>query len=121
MMEGVSLSVVRDKPAYRSDVFYPWEKLRHFPLSFDTYTWEAAAKLPSITLEPGKRFEQRLSLEDAYRFDQPGNYAVTFSTVVSILVGDKETSNASPVNSRRLLVLPSLHRRQRCSSRLVLW
>ena len=90
MMEGVSLSVVRDKPAYRSDFFYPWEKLRHFPLSFDTYTWEAAAKLPSISLEPGKRFEQRLSLEDAYRFDQPGNYAVTFSTVVSILVGDED-------------------------------
>jgi len=29
MIEGVSLSVVRDKPAYRSDFFYPWEKLRH--------------------------------------------------------------------------------------------
>jgi hypothetical protein len=90
MMEGVSLSVVRDKPAYRSDFFYPWEKLRQFPLSPDTYTWDVAAKLPSITVEPGKRFEQRLTLNDAYEFEQPGNYAVTFSTVVSVPVGDQD-------------------------------
>jgi len=29
MMEGISLSVSREKPAYRSDFFYPWEKLSH--------------------------------------------------------------------------------------------
>jgi hypothetical protein len=90
MMEGVSVSVVRDEPTYRSDFFYPWEKLSQFPLSPDTYTWGVAPKLPSITLEPGKRFEQRLSLEDAYRFEQPGNYKVTFSTAVSILVGEQD-------------------------------
>lgn len=89
MMEGISLSVRREKPAYSSDFFYPWEKLSQFPLSPDTYTWEVAAKLPSITLEPGKRFEQRLLLEDAYHFEQAGNYKVTFSTAVSILVGDQ--------------------------------
>jgi len=89
MMEGISLSLSREKPAYRSDFFYPWEKLSQFPLSPDTYTWEVAAKLPSITLEPGKRFEQRLLLEDAYHFDQAGDYKVTFSTAVSILVGDQ--------------------------------
>jgi hypothetical protein len=89
MMEGVSLSVSRDKPAYRSDFFYPWEKLSQFPLSPDTYTWDVAAKLPSITLGPGKRFQQRLSLEDAYHFEQAGNYEVTFSTAVSVLVGDQ--------------------------------
>ena len=87
MREGISISVKRDFPAYRSDFFYPWEKLRQFPLSPDTYTWEFAAKIPSITLEPGKRFEQRLALEDAYQFKQPGSYSVTFSTAISILVG----------------------------------
>jgi hypothetical protein len=90
MMEGVSISVVRDKPAYRSDLFYPWQKLSQFPLSPDTYAWDIATQLPSVTLGPGKRFEQKLSLEDAYKFDKEGNYEVTFSTVVSILVGDKD-------------------------------
>lgn len=90
MMEGVSLRVVRDKPAYRSDFFYPWEKLSQFPLSPGTYTWDVARKLPSITLGSTERFDQRLSVEDAYRFEQPGNYEVTFSTVVSVLVGDQD-------------------------------
>jgi|ERR1700722_3850048 hypothetical protein len=89
MMEGVSVSVVRDKPSYRSDFFYPWQKLNQFPLSPDIYAWDVATKLPSINLGPGKRFEQKLSLEDSYKFDQVGNYEVTFSTVVSILVGDE--------------------------------
>jgi hypothetical protein len=89
MMEGVSLRIVREKPASRSDLFYPWEKLSQFAMSPYTYTWELATKLPSVTLEPGQRFEQRLSVEDAYRFEQPGDYEVTFSTVVSILVGDR--------------------------------
>jgi len=89
MMEGISIEVMRDDPAYRADFFYPWEKLKQFPLSPDTYTWEVSAALPSINLEPGKRFQQRLSLEDAYQFDKPGNYTVTFSTVLSVLVGDK--------------------------------
>jgi hypothetical protein len=90
MMEGVSVSVVRDTPAYRSDFFYPWQKLKQFPLSPDTYGWDVATQLPSISLQPGKRFEQKLSLGDAYKFDQSGNYQVSFSTVVSILVGDED-------------------------------
>jgi hypothetical protein len=89
MMEGVSISVARDEPAYRADFFYPWQKLKQFPLSPDTYAWDIAAKLPSVSLGPGKRFEQKLLLEDAYKFDKLGNYEVTFSTVVSILVGDE--------------------------------
>lgn len=89
MMEGISIEVVRDDPAYRADFFYPWEKLKQFPLSPDTYTWEVSTELPSVILEPGKRFQQRLALEDAYQFDQPGNYTVAFSTVVSVLVGDE--------------------------------
>jgi hypothetical protein len=61
-----------------------------FPLSPVTYAWDIATQLPSVTLGPGKRFEQKLSLEDAYKFDKAGNYEVTFSTAVSILVGDKD-------------------------------
>lgn len=99
MMEGVSLRVVRDKPAYRSDLFYPWEKLSQFTVFPDTYTWDVSAKLPSITLAPRKRFEQRLSVENAYQFEQPGEYEVTFSTVVSVLVGDRSGpfAEVSPV------------------------
>jgi hypothetical protein len=90
MVEGVSISVVRDQPAYHSDFFYPWQKLRQFSLSPDTYGWDIAPQLPSVTLGPGKRFEQKLWLEDAYKFDKAGNYEVTFSTMVSVLVGDKD-------------------------------
>jgi hypothetical protein len=90
MMEGISIGVKRNWPAYRADFFYPWEKLSQFPVSPDTYTWEVAAEIPSITVEPGKRFEQRLALEDAYQFEEPGNYTITFSTTISVLVGDEQ-------------------------------
>jgi hypothetical protein len=90
MMEGVSINVIPDEPASQSSFFYPWEKLKQYPITADTYTWKAATELPSITLEPGKRFQQRLALEDAYRFEQPGNYSVTFSTSVSVLVGTQD-------------------------------
>jgi len=88
MMEGIYISVTRDPPQFRSDFFYPWEKLAQFSLSPDTYTWDVASKLASVTLDPGKRFEQRLTLADAYQFEEPGNYRITFSTAVSVLVGD---------------------------------
>jgi len=90
MMDGVSINVIRDEPAFQSSFFYPWENLKQFSTSADTYTWKAAAGLPSITLEPGKTFQQRLALEDAYRFEQPGNYSVRFSTEVSVLVGTED-------------------------------
>jgi hypothetical protein len=95
MMEGVSISVKRDSPAYRADFFYPWEKLSQFPLSPETYTWDFATKIPSIKVEPGQRFEQRFALEDAYHFDEPGKYTVTFSTAISVLVGDEQGPYAS--------------------------
>ena len=90
MMEGISISIKRDAPAYRADFFYPWEKLKQFALSPDTYTWDVATELPSITVEPGEQFQQRLALEDAYQFEEPGNYSVTFSTVVTVLVGNDD-------------------------------
>ena len=89
MMEGISIWVKRESPAYYAAFFYPWEKLTQSTVAPDTFTWDFAEKIPSITLDPGQSFRQRLSLEDAYQFDQPGTYTVTFSTVLSVLVGDR--------------------------------
>lgn len=89
-MEGVSVRVKRSEPAYRADLFYPWEKLSSSPTNPDSYTWSVASRVPSIVLKSGEHFEQRFTLEEAYRFDQPGNYEVEFSTVLSLLVGEKD-------------------------------
>lgn len=88
IMQGIFVRVVRQQPASRSDLFYPWEKLSHSGVMFDTYSWDVAAKIPSIVLAPGEHFDQPLLLQDAYSFDQPGHYEVTFSTVLSVLVGE---------------------------------
>jgi len=89
MGEGVSLKVLRDNPGFRSDFFYPWEKLSNSPFSADTYTWKVATVIPSIVLKPGEHFEQQFLLAEAYSFDQPGEYEVTFATVLPVLVGDE--------------------------------
>jgi len=89
MMEGISLSVQRDDPAYHSDFFYPSEKLAQSSIMPDVYSWAATKVVPTVTLLPGRRFERRLLLEDAYKFDEPGNYEVTFATVLSTLVGER--------------------------------
>jgi hypothetical protein len=88
MSEGISLRVIREEPAFRSDFFYPWEKLTSSSTLPDTYTWDVASNIPSVVLKPGEHFEQHFVLEEAYSFDQPGNYEVTFSTVLSVLVGE---------------------------------
>jgi len=117
MVEGISISVKRDLPAYQADFFYPWEKLTQYPVSPDTYTWDFAAEIPSITLEPGQRFEQRLALEDAYKFEEEGNYTITFSTAISVLVGDKQGpyANLCPIrvvaeNRQSFVVSGSKHK-----------
>jgi len=89
MGEGVSLTVVRDEPAFHSAFFYPSEKLSDSMVMPDTYTWDVASEVPSVVLKPGEHFEQHFSLEEAYSFDQPGNYEVTFATVLAVLVGGK--------------------------------
>jgi hypothetical protein len=89
MSEGVSLKVIRERPALHSDFFYPWKKLASSTISPDTYTWDVASAVPSVDMKPGEHFEQRFVLDEAYSFDQPGNYEVTFSTVLSVLVGEK--------------------------------
>jgi hypothetical protein len=89
MMEGVSLRIVRKEPAFQSALFFPWEKLSQSSILPDTYTWDVASEIPSVVLQPGEHFEQRFLLEDAYLFDQAGDYEIRFDTVLSVLVGEK--------------------------------
>jgi hypothetical protein len=88
--EGVFVSVVREEPKLHADLFYPWEKLTNSPYSFDTYSWDVTATIPSVVLKPGENFVQRFSVEDAYSFDQSGHYEITFATVLPILAGEKD-------------------------------
>jgi len=89
MMEGVSLRIIREKPAFHSDLFFPWEKLIESRVMPDAYTWDVAFEIPSVVLQPERHFEQRFLLEDVYSFDQAGEYEITFATVLSVLVGEK--------------------------------
>lgn len=92
----ISIRVEREDPVQRADFFYPIDKLIGSlkedvsRISFDTYNWEVAAKVPSVILKPGEHFEQELSLEEAYEFWGPGQYEVTFSTTLALLVGKKD-------------------------------
>jgi hypothetical protein len=88
MMEGVSIRIVRKEPALHAALFFPWEKLSHSNVMPDTYTWDVL-EVPSVVLQPGAHFEQSFLLEDAYSFDEAGDYEVTFATVFSVLVGEK--------------------------------
>jgi hypothetical protein len=108
MMEGISISVVRDEPAYRSDFFYPWEKLASTRVMPDIYNWAALSTVPTITLRPGEHFEQRLSLGEAYRIDQSGKYAITFSTTVLTLIGE-QTDALADYCPLRLIAAATAH------------
>jgi hypothetical protein len=113
MMEGVSLRIIREKPAFHSDLFFPWEKLTESSVMPDTYTWDVAFEIPSVVLQPEGHFEQRLLLEDVYLFDQAGHYEITFATVLSVLVGEKNGQYAGmcpirvPVTASAKFVLSS--------------
>jgi hypothetical protein len=87
--EGISVGVFRHEPEFHADLFYPWEKLSNSPLSYETYSWDMTATIPSIVLKPGEHFVQRFSVQEAYSFDQPGQYEITFTTVLPILAGEK--------------------------------
>ena len=91
MMEGISVRIIRQDPAFHSDLFFPWEKLTNSNVmpENNTYSWDFP-EIPSVTLKPGEHFEQRFSVEDAFSFDQAGDYQVTFATVFSVLVGEKD-------------------------------
>jgi hypothetical protein len=107
MAEGISLDVVRKEPAFHSALFFPSEKLSHSTILPDTYSWDFP-EIPSVTLKPGEHFEQHLLLEDAFSFDQAGENQVTFATVFSVLVGEKDGpfADACPI---RIPVTGSAH------------
>ncbi len=91
MEDGISLNVVRQEPRSTSAFFYPPEKLNGASTAApDSYTWDRASDTPSVVLKPGEHFEQRLSLNDGYSFEGPGNYQITFATVLTVLVGQKD-------------------------------
>ena len=89
MMEGISVRIIREDPAFHSDLFFPWEKLSHSNVMPETYSWDFP-EIPSVTLKPGEHFEQHFLLEDAFSFDQAGDYQVMFATVLSVLVREKD-------------------------------
>ena len=90
MMEGISLDVVRKEPLSHWALFFPSEKLANSNVmpANNTYSWDFP-QIPSVTLKPGEHFEQHFLLEDAFSFDQAGDYQVMFATVFSVLVGEK--------------------------------
>ena len=100
MMEGVSLRIVRKEPAFHSDLFFPSEKLTKSTVIPDTYTWDVASEVPSVVLQPGEHFEQRFLLEDACSCDQAGDYEIGFTTVLSVLVGEKNSQYADMCSIR---------------------
>jgi hypothetical protein len=98
----VSVSINRVDGSYANAFFYPNDKLlgqnksEVGSISYDKLTWDIARQIPMITLRPGKTFEQELLLQAAFDeakenlpFDS-GEYKVTFSTELQILIGPKD-------------------------------
>ena len=98
---NVSVSIKRVDGNYSSEFFYPDDKLSRQEnligsIGFDQFTWEVARKVPTIILKPGETYRQELLLQTA--FDEakeslpldPGEYKVTFSTELQILIGEKD-------------------------------
>jgi hypothetical protein len=111
----VSISTVDG--SYTNHFFFPDDKLTKQKsligsIGFDQFTWEMARKVPTITLKPGETYRQKLLLQtalDEARKSLPlnsGEYKVTFSTKLQILIGEKDGQWAelSPV---RLSVGPN--------------
>jgi hypothetical protein len=89
--ESISLRVVSEEPYATSEFFYPREKLDGASTSAPAgYSWRNASEVPSVVLRPGEHFEQRLLLNHAYAFEKPGYFQVTFSTVLAVLVGERD-------------------------------
>jgi hypothetical protein len=97
----VAVSIQRVDGSYASFSFYPDEKLSGSKswvgsIDYDKFSWDIAREVPTITLQPGKTFRQKLSLQAA--FDEAngnlplhsGEYKVEFSTELQILFGAKD-------------------------------
>jgi len=113
MMEGASLRTIRKEPAFRSDLFFPSQKLSHSNIMPDIYTWGVASEAASVVLQPGEHYEHHSLLDGAYCFDRAGNYEITIGTALSVLVGEKNGRFADlcpirlPVTARADFVVSS--------------
>ena len=85
----VGVEAIRENPPSSYMTIYPAEKLSHSDHSALSYTWDVSTQIPSVVLKPGEHFEQTFLFEEAYSFDLPGKYQVKFSTVLQVLVGEK--------------------------------
>jgi hypothetical protein len=90
MGDGIGVAVDRQEPRFGMQSFYPFEKLAQPGSVPKTYNWDSADSVESVRLGPGERFEQRFLLEDAYEFDLPGHYEVSFNTLLLVIVGEKD-------------------------------
>jgi len=88
LTEGVSVRVVRREPPERHEMHYPFDKLGKSVAPEVVFDWKDASRIRSVNLVPGGHLAQNLYLDDVFKFDRPGEYDVTVSTVVSILVGE---------------------------------
>jgi len=89
MMEGASLRIVRKEPSFHSDLFFPREEPSHSKVTPDTYTWDLVSEAASVLLQPGEYYEHHALLDGAYSFDRDGDYEITITTALSVLVGEK--------------------------------
>ncbi len=96
----VSVSLFKSDRSYRSDFFYPAVGFRdpdkRSDTSFDTFGWDIASKVPSVTIRPGETYRQafplRAALEEAkkHSFLGPGRYHITFTATLQVLIGEKD-------------------------------
>jgi hypothetical protein len=105
----VSVSLIKADRSYHNAFFYPVDRSpgqdERPVISFDTFTWGVASQVPSVTIGPGETFRQemplRAALAEAAKRSSigPGRYDVTFSTVLQVLIGEKDGkwSEFSPV------------------------
>ncbi len=105
--EGLQVSVRGKSGAWENYTFDTgWGSSRTTDTKFnvDEFTWDAAEALPTVTLKPGEKFEQTLSLQpildsymDAYKKDlpvPPGQYEVTLRRSLNVLIGERKDANA---------------------------
>ncbi len=97
----LSVSIKRIDGSYANDFFYPDNELSGKDqggigsIAFDVFNWEIARKVPTIILRAGETYRQELSLQAAFDEAQEslpfkaGEYRVTFSTELPILIGEK--------------------------------
>lgn len=99
----VCVSLSKSDHSYRNDFFYPAESLPgggKAPPIF-SYTWDVASRTPSVKIKPGETYRLEMPLRVALKVlpVNPGRYEIKFSTILQILIGEKDGgwSEISPI------------------------